>query len=150
MRNRAKCKVCGDILESFHEHDWVSCKCAEISICGGNIRLECAAKDWKNFLRVDDLDHIIVPKVVQKDAEKLQQDDNAITLQSDRPDFKEKLDMLKSMVNHFEELPKHVMESPINHYDFYSMALVIISLLEQLDPQPSSPQSSQDPQKPSD
>ena len=67
MRNRAKCKLCSDILESFHEHDWVSCKCGEISICGGNVKLECSAKDWKSFLRVDDQGNVIVPKVMQKD-----------------------------------------------------------------------------------
>lgn len=150
MRNRAKCKACGDILESFHENDWVSCKCSEISICGGNVRLECSAKDWKNFLRVDDHGNVIVPKVVQKDDVKLQQDENDVKLQPKLTTFKEKLDMLKSMVNHFEELPKHIMDSAITHYDLYSIALVIVSLLEELDPQPIVPQSSPDPEKPSD
>jgi len=144
MRNRAKCKLCGDILESFHEHDYVCCKCGEISICGGNVKLECSAKDWTNFLRVDDQNHVIVPKVVQKDEEKPAMD-------VEKPlGYFDKLDMLKSMVGHFEDLPKHVMDAPINHYDFYSFALVVISLLEQLDPQPSLLPLSQDPKKPSD
>ena len=26
-RNRAKCKNCGDIIESTHQHDFVSCTC---------------------------------------------------------------------------------------------------------------------------
>jgi len=26
-RNRAKCKNCGDVIESKHGHDWVSCTC---------------------------------------------------------------------------------------------------------------------------
>lgn len=63
MRNRAKCKLCGDILESFHEFDYQTCKCNEISISGGLIRYECAAKDFSNFLRVDDEGNEIVPTI---------------------------------------------------------------------------------------
>jgi hypothetical protein len=67
MRNRAKCKLCGDILESFHEFDYQTCKCNEISISGGLIKYECAAKDFANFLRVDDEGNEIVPKISSKD-----------------------------------------------------------------------------------
>ena len=27
IHNRIRCKVCGEILESKHRHDWVCCKC---------------------------------------------------------------------------------------------------------------------------
>lgn len=26
-KNRAKCKNCGDVIESKHRHDWVACSC---------------------------------------------------------------------------------------------------------------------------
>ena len=29
--SKAKCKNCGDIVESKHRHDWVSCKCFQRS-----------------------------------------------------------------------------------------------------------------------
>ncbi len=35
-RNRAKCRKCGDVIESTHRHDFVSCKCGAIFVDGGN------------------------------------------------------------------------------------------------------------------
>lgn len=34
--NRAKCLLCGDIVTSKHSHDYVTCKCGNLSIDGGN------------------------------------------------------------------------------------------------------------------
>lgn len=34
-RNAAKCLSCGDIIESKHRHDFVSCKCHNIAVDGG-------------------------------------------------------------------------------------------------------------------
>ena len=34
-RNVAKCKKCGDIIESKHRHDFVWCKCGSIFVDGG-------------------------------------------------------------------------------------------------------------------
>jgi hypothetical protein len=34
--NRAKCKKCGDIIQSDNLHDLVSCKCGTISVDGGS------------------------------------------------------------------------------------------------------------------
>ena len=36
FRNKAKCKLCGDIIESKHRHDFVMCRCEAIFIDGGN------------------------------------------------------------------------------------------------------------------
>lgn len=55
MRNRAKCKLCNDLIESIYRHDFVTCKCGEISIDGGREPFTRAlAKDWSNFIRVFD------------------------------------------------------------------------------------------------
>lgn len=35
IRNRCKCKKCGDIIESKSVHDFVRCKCGECSTDGG-------------------------------------------------------------------------------------------------------------------
>ena len=35
IRNRLKCKLCGDIIESTHGHDWNSCSCEACFIDGG-------------------------------------------------------------------------------------------------------------------
>lgn len=35
IRNRAKCKICRDIIESLHRHDFIYCKCKSIFVDGG-------------------------------------------------------------------------------------------------------------------
>jgi hypothetical protein len=35
LSNKCKCALCGDIIESKHRHDFVSCSCGEISTDGG-------------------------------------------------------------------------------------------------------------------
>jgi hypothetical protein len=37
--NKAKCKKCGDIIESKHRHDFVWCKCKSIAVDGGKAYL---------------------------------------------------------------------------------------------------------------
>jgi len=34
--NKAKCLICGDVIESKSVHDWVSCKGGHIFLDGGN------------------------------------------------------------------------------------------------------------------
>lgn len=34
-RNAAQCKLCEEIIESKHVHDYVSCKCGNVSVDGG-------------------------------------------------------------------------------------------------------------------
>ncbi|WP_443094387.1 DUF7695 domain-containing protein [Pontibacterium sinense] len=38
-RNRAKCRKCGEIIESKHEHEFVTCHCGSISVDGGQTHL---------------------------------------------------------------------------------------------------------------
>ena len=33
--NRVRCKECGDIIESVHVHDFVTCSCGAVSVDGG-------------------------------------------------------------------------------------------------------------------
>ncbi len=125
MRNRAKCKLCKDILESFHQFDLVQCKCGEISISGGNNQFQCAAKNWINFLRLDDDDNEVSVKVKGDIKEEPIKEEVSFKYTRDQ-----QLDMLESMLKNIEDLPKHVMDTPINHYDFYSYLLVVLSILK--------------------
>lgn len=34
--NKAKCKHCGDIIESTYRHDYKHCKCGKIAVDGGH------------------------------------------------------------------------------------------------------------------
>ena len=33
--NKAKCLTCGDVIESKHLHDFVSCSCGKLAVDGG-------------------------------------------------------------------------------------------------------------------
>lgn len=35
LHNRARCKRCGDTIESTHRHDFVGCSCGAIAVDGG-------------------------------------------------------------------------------------------------------------------
>src|SRR5580692_543260 len=68
MRNSAKCRLCLDVLESFHQFDLVACKCGEISITGGNHGFGTSAKNYANFIRLDDENREIEVKFVEKEG----------------------------------------------------------------------------------
>lgn len=36
IRNRIRCKKCGDVIESFHRHDFKWCSCGACAVDGGH------------------------------------------------------------------------------------------------------------------
>lgn len=126
MRNRAKCSLCKDIIESFHATDLMYCKCNEIYIDGGLTNFKAGASDWANFIRIDDDDEEIQIKVIEKDGN--MEEDTTIELPSlTRQD---KLDMLKGMIDSYERLPSHAMLSPITQDDMAAALLLIYEILK--------------------
>lgn len=111
MRNRAKCKACESIIESLNRQDEVSCKCGQISVYGGD-NLQCAAINWSNFLRIDDEGNTIVPLI--KEAQP-----------TNREDF---VNALEEMLKKIEEMPQQAMVVAINHYDFASLLILLLSI----------------------
>lgn len=120
MRNRAKCKLCNSVIESFHATDLVFCTCGEIGVDKG-AGMKCIAKDWKNFLRVDDQDNIIIPKVAENEVKE--------ALDTPKPTKKDLLEMLDAMIENIEKLPPYAMHTPINHYDYCSGLILLRELL---------------------
>lgn len=45
VRNSAHCRSCGDDIESRHRHDYVTCKCGNISVDGGKDYCRRSHKD---------------------------------------------------------------------------------------------------------
>ena len=35
ITNKAKCNICGDVIESRHRHDFKTCSCGNVSVDGG-------------------------------------------------------------------------------------------------------------------
>ncbi len=123
MKNRAKCKKCHSVLESFHEFDYITCKCGEIAISGGNQKLECYANDWSNFLRVDDNDNEIIVNLENQNVKPLDIEAKP------NPTKEELLGYLDEMIKNIERLPPHGLASPVNHYDLVSSLLLLSSIL---------------------
>lgn len=120
MRNRAKCKLCQSILESLAYNDYVTCSCGEIAINGGSKEYICFARDFKNFLRVDDEDIEIEVSVKEKDPDLIEL----------KPDRTQMLNMLDEMIKSYDNLPQHAMITPINHYDFCSALVLLASIFK--------------------
>ena len=150
MRNRAKCKKCLSVIESFHQFDYVECKCKAIGITGGNVTYSVLAHDFADVLRVDDNDQEVTVTVVEKDEDNRADrpnnentgnntvdadmdtpsngNESAIMDNRQNPSREDLLKELGFMIKNIEELPQHVMLQPITHYDLYSFMLVASSL----------------------
>lgn len=123
MKNIAKCRKCQSIIESFHEYDYVSCKCGEISISGGLVRYEASAKDFANFLRVDDMGNELAVLVKEKPNDNGMRE--AIPKKTTK---KEVLDMLDEYVKYIENMPDHAKLSSATLSDLSSLTTLLISV----------------------
>lgn len=125
MKNRAKCKLCGDIIESIHRHDMISCRCGEISIDGGNDYHRAIFNNKENFVSIDDEGNEIIPtfRKGEPTAEEILE-----TIRP-KPTKKEMIQMLDEMIKRIESLPVDALYSPVNHSDFVSLLLLLSSIL---------------------
>lgn len=59
FRNAAKCRRCGDEIESKYRHDFRTCKCGAISVDGGLDYLRRVGNPWDfvdKSVYIDDLE----------------------------------------------------------------------------------------------
>ena len=54
VTNKAQCKLCGDVIESKHRHDFKWCKCGEIAVDGGKSYIKRAAKNLDSIIELSD------------------------------------------------------------------------------------------------
>ena len=47
--NKIRCKLCGDIIESVHRHDFVWCSCGAVFVDGGKEYVRCGGKELDNI-----------------------------------------------------------------------------------------------------
>lgn len=123
MRNRAKCKLCQDIIESLSQHDFVSCSCGEISIDGGTAYYRVSVKDFKNFLRVDDEGNEIV--VIFDDKEEFMPPEP-----TEKTSKQELMDIVDSMIDDIERLPDHAKSHHMTQYDSAALLMLMKRFLE--------------------
>lgn len=124
MKNRAKCKKCESVIESFHNLDYVTCKCGEISVDGGD-SMRCAAVDWANFVRVDDRDNEVLVSV--KDESNVK----PLYIEEGKPTKRELLGYLEGMIKSYEKMPDNVRGSFITGYDFEALMILLSAILNE-------------------
>lgn len=125
MKNRAKCKLCQSIIESFHEDDYVECSCKEIAIWGGTSSYNLSYGDITNFLRVDDLGNEIIVKEGEEPNSDVKQLDNET-----KPTRKELIEMLDTMAKNIEDLPSYAKQTPCNQYDLLALISLVSLILK--------------------
>lgn len=118
MRNRAKCKLCNDIIESLSRTNYVSCRCGEIAVDGGTEYYRVAYHNAENFLRVDDEGNEITVKIEEKNPAPVE-----------KPNKEELIAMLEEMAKNIENLPPHAMSAAISHYDLWSVLTLLTAIL---------------------
>ena len=62
LRNRIRCKKCGDVIESKYTHDYVSCSCGACAADGGlnYLRRSGNFEDWEDLSEYKEIE--ITPK----------------------------------------------------------------------------------------
>jgi hypothetical protein len=120
--NRAKCRLCKSVIESYHQYDYIACKCGEIAISGGESKFEVFANDFANIIRIDNDGKEINVKVVEKEKDVVTE----IPSKTSREDL---LKMLDDMIAAYDNLPSHALTSPVTHRDFESLLILVSSIL---------------------
>ena len=123
MRNRAKCKLCKSELESLTRYDVVSCACGEIDIWGGADELRSRAREYGNFLRLDDEGKEVEVKVINnsKDVEEV-----PVTEEVKKDITREdKIKLVDAMLDYYERLPQHVLLAAPTQYDLKAIYTLI-------------------------
>ena len=58
ISNKARCRLCGDIIESKHRHDWQSCSCGAIFVDGGHEYLRRGAKSFEDLEELSEYEDV--------------------------------------------------------------------------------------------
>lgn len=106
MAYRIKCKHCETVLD--YESGIVYCQCGAIMVDGVNKQVVC--KKDSAYSEVDDMN-------------------NEIVLEEIKLTKKDRIKMLEEMIKSYENLPQNAMITPVNHYDFVSGLLLLLSIL---------------------
>lgn len=123
MRNRAKCRLCGDILESFHEHDLVQCRCKEIAITGGNYKPHRMTRHAENFILINDdgKEEAFTP-YEEKSLEQIQEQ-KVMTKE-------EAIQELENMVKFMENMREQALYSHVTQCDLYRFMALLVFVLK--------------------
>ena len=67
-KNKARCKICGDIIESISVHDYEECKCGACAVDGG---LEYFRRSWDpKYGNHEDVMEELIEEITPEEYEK--------------------------------------------------------------------------------
>ena len=55
IRNKIRCKICGDIIESVSVHDFETCSCGACSVDGGHYYLKRSAASPDDYEELSEI-----------------------------------------------------------------------------------------------
>ena len=56
---KVKCLKCGDIIESVHRHDFVTCSCGNVSVDGGKDYLRRCFQEKDSYIEMSETEEVI-------------------------------------------------------------------------------------------
>lgn len=132
MRNRAKCALCGDILESFTLDDWEVCSCKEIAIGGGSTRFLSKSRDerYSHFLRVDDLG--AEKPVKYEDGQTACRDDDHPKDQEQSAPIYNMIESIVKALDLASNPPEHKDASAIIHNYYFTLQTYLINDIKEI------------------
>lgn len=128
MKNRAKCRLCGDVIESLTQYDIVECSCKEISIWGGEYELRCHARDFKNFLRIDGEGRERQVKYI--DINEANESNGQAEDEPKKPTREELIEELDTLIKYIGDYPPHKLHSACSYADLRDFCSLISSVLK--------------------
>lgn len=123
LKSQAICKLCKIVVRVTPTVVFRTCSCGEIDYTAGVTGPVWNAQDVKNIAFIDD-DGSEIPSTESSE------NTTESTQQKTRPSKKEMVEMLKTYVKSYENLPMHALMAPVTHSDLVSTLLLIVSILE--------------------
>lgn len=105
-------------------NDYVTCKCGEIAVDGGQEYWRCAAKDWHNFLRIDDDGREVEIKVIEKE-EPIPE-----ALPQPKPKKEEVIKLIREQIRICDLDNEARARQPLTNYDFGAILYLLLALAE--------------------
>lgn len=121
MNILAKCRLCKVTIDTYVGYD-NCCPCGEISIDARKDEVKVQARDWANFIRVDEAGNEIIMTIKDKESVLSAHNEPERVSKPSRDDL---LGMLNMMIKNIEDLPPQGLASYVTNYDLLSSLLLI-------------------------
>jgi hypothetical protein len=80
----------------------------------GGAAMRCAAREWSNFVRVDDLGNEIKITVIDQNEQK--------------PTKNDLLDQLRAQMTYLENLPAQALSASASNYDLFALMALLLAI----------------------